>query len=674
MADNPYAAFATPVQAPANPYAAFATPVAAAPPTEGGGVTDNGPVAPQAPLRGDVINPVNMPQDPAAGYVMTRLRNVGTGMASLPRGLADLVKYGATSLGANPDDVKNALNLNPVFGAAQHMPSGEDLNRSIEAGTGFKPVNTPGRAGKVLDSAVEFGLGGAVMPGGIRNLVPGAVGGAVSETAGQATEGTKYEPLARMLGAVVPGGLAALVQSGSGNVIQAIKNLAPNVDETSAKVIARALIRDNDTANALATRQADLGPGAMAVEAGGPNVRGTLRGSIAAPGPSRTTAQNAFDERIGGSNSRTTSALDTAVSPNGSLAGTIDELSDIRAQQARPLYEKAGIPPHPESRITAMDEPPTWNTRNVTSPRLEALLRDSPDVQTAIASARRLPEYKDVPTNSMTMMDKAYKHLEGMEQEAIRGGNNTRARDLGTLRRDFQTALTDANPDYQRALNAFAGPSKLIDAGETAKAWFTKNVDPAMVAREFQAMSPAEQEAARVGVRDWARNKIGTSDRGVAAERVWAGGNNRERLQAILGSDEFSTLEKSMGIEKNAIATARDINVGSRTAPMLNEQADNALAESGILADLLKGHPIRAAGKFTGRAVERIGEGKSEAVNARIAEMLTATDPEKVGMVNALAERARLAELAKRSGRRNALVYGGGVAPSANALVNGQRQ
>jgi hypothetical protein len=122
-----------------------------------------------------------------------------------------------------------------------------------------------------------------------------------------------------------------------------------------------------------------------------------------------------------------------------------------------------------------------------------------------------------------------------------------------------------------------------------------------------------------------------------------------------------------MGTVKNALATNSDINVGSRTAPMLAEQADNAGLDANAFRDLLTGHPVRAAGKFAGKAVERFGEGRTEAVNAKIAEMLSSTDPEKVGLVNALAEKARLAELARTSGRRNALTYGGLAVPARGA-------
>lgn len=623
-------------------------------------------MAPASPGIMDTINT-------GVNWLGTRGTKALTGIASTARGIAALNKGAVDALGLPPALATAANFLNPLTAGGQFMPSSPELNRSLLGPGGVAPeVNLPGPIGKAVDTGTEFALQSFAGPGSFaRNALPSFVGGASSELAGQAAAGTKWEPWARLLGGVVPGGLTALIQNGAGSVVQAIRNIAPNVNETSAKVIARALIRDQDTAPALAARQADLGPGAIAVEAGGPNMRGTMRGSIAAPGEARTTVQNVFDERRGQLGDIATSALDRNISPNGSVSSTVDELSALRRQAATPAYEAAGIPRRPESHITAMDEPPTWNTRQVTSPELEKLVQDSPDIRQALNTLRRFPDYKNVPANSMSMWDEAYKLLGGKEQEAVRAGNNRKAMLIGDLRRDYQTALVDANPDYGRALKAYAGPSKLIDAAETGKDWFKPGIDSATVAREFQKLPAAEQDAARIGVRDWARSMMERSDRSSSGVPLWSSPANRSKLQAILSPGEYADLEKQMNVVKNAAATANDINVGSRTTPMLNEQADNM--NTSAFATLLRGHPLLAASKFAGGAVQRIGEGRNEAVNARIAKMLSSTDPAQIGMVNALAERARLAELARRSGRMNALTYGGLANPYLGAAVGGDR-
>lgn len=628
---------------------------------QGGGVQDFEPS--QQPGPPGVVGMVNR----GVNWLGTRATKALTGAAGMPRAFSDLNRAGQGALGLP------FLPMDPVSIAGQFLPSTEEMNRFVFERMGVPEVNLPGRGGKIVDAGAEAGISALAGPGNfLRTVVPAVVGGAAQEIAGQATEGSRFEPVARLVAGVIAGGGAGVVQNALGNAGQAAKNLRPNVDKTAAKIIGRAMERDKVTGNALASAQADLGPGAMLVEAGGPNVRGTMRGSIAAPGQARTAAEEAFDTRIGGSNDRTTAALDKGISPNGSLAGTVDELADIRARAARPAYQAAGIPARPELRRLSINEEPQWNTPLIADPAVNDLIKKSPDIRAAMSAARRLPDYQGLPDNSMSLLDKAYKHLEGMEQEAKRAGNNTRAYDLTNLRRDFQKALTDANPQYQEALNAFAGPSKLIDAANRGKEWFTKNVDPTMVRREFETMSPEQQDAVRVGVRDWARTVIGRSDRGGAAERVWAGGDNRQRLEAILGPDGYRDLAKAMETEKNAFKTARDINVGSRTAPMLAENQDNALQAGGPWLDLLRGRTVSAAGQFVGNALNRIGQGQTEAVNARIAEMLTSADPKQAALIASLLEQARLQEVAKSTGRRNALISGG-TYPAINAL-SGERR
>lgn len=68
---------------------------------------------------------------------------------------------------------------------------------------GFKEVNLPGRGGKIADAAAEGVLGG--IPFGAFTIGPmlaNAAGGALGESLGQLTEGSKWEPYARVGGNV----------------------------------------------------------------------------------------------------------------------------------------------------------------------------------------------------------------------------------------------------------------------------------------------------------------------------------------------------------------------------------------------------------------------------------------------------------------------------------------
>jgi hypothetical protein len=649
------------------------------------------------PIQTRHIGLTELPQDEAAGWATTRIRNAAAGIAGFPRAMADITDAAGKFLGVDPATWRGGMNAAfPITAVGRMMPNTQQIKEGVAP---YLPtVNAPGPYGKVVDAAAEGAVSGLALGGGASSVVPSVMGGAASELAGQATEGAPWEPAARVLGGLFGGGVAAFGQNALQTMWQGWKNFkAPNTDAAAGKILENAAKRDKMTVEEVLARQRALGEGATLAEAGGPNVRGTVRGSIAAPGEARTNVANAFENRLSQIDDQVTTALDKNITPLNSLGTTVDEISALRSQQATPAYEAAGIPrkivatettgfaplktqtvpeyPYMKSgpkKVVEEFGPPapittkSFNSPNVTSPEIEFLLKNSPDVQTAINAARRLPQFKDLPDNSMVMLDKAYKHLNGMEQEAIRSGNGTRAFDLGNLRKQFEKALTDANPKYKEALDAYSGPSKLIDAATKGREWFTKNVDPVMVRREFQGMTPDQREAAMVGVRDWARDVAGRSDRATVAERVWTSENNRQRFQALLDTPGFEKLSGTMETAKNAARTTRDIGVGSRTAPMLNEQADNAL-QMGPAVALMQGRPVNAAVQYGQNLLARVTNGQTEAVNARLAEIATLTDPSKVGLVVAAANKAKL-EAAARAGDRSSY-WAGAAIPTFNALV-----
>ncbi len=644
---------------------------------EGGGVTDAGPTTPQAPPRGDIINPVNMPQDSAAGYATTQIRNAATNIAGIPRAASDLVGYAGSKLGLAPADVKNALRVLPLPAqAAPALPSSADLNRGIENTTGIQPVN----GHPLIDAAIQAGLSGPMMGGGIGSIIPSAASGLSSEAAGRAVQGSPWEQLVRLVAGFGGGYAGAKAQEGAQGAARVVQNVLPNVDEASGRIIAKNALRDKTTVEAL---EANRPEGGMLVEGAGPNVQGALRGSVAAPGEGRTNALQNVMGRAEGSDTRTVNALNKGISPNDSLASNVEDLTAQRKAASGPAYEAAGVPNEPRMVRWAIDQPPAPNSPIIKSPELDKLINSSKDIQDAIANVRRLPEFKDMPVNSMAMLDRIYKYVGDLEQGAKTplGAATTQSRDIGKIGTQLNDIIIQANPKYGTALAEFSGPSKIIDASKTGRDWFTKNVDPQVVGREFQALSPEQQQAALIGVRDWARTNIGSPGPQMAVNKVKLAGDNLARMQAILPPDAFNTLVSELGIEKNLSATMQrtNLNAGSRSTPMILEASDNAnLANAGgVVSDLAHGRPGSAIGRLAGNAFSRLTEGRTEAVNARIADLLTSTDPAKVGMVRALAARAELERIVGQQGRSNALTYGAGFAPLTqpqNALNSGQRQ
>lgn len=498
------------------------------------------------------------------------------------------------------------------------LSAGNLVRRSVFDGGVVKETDSTSPGGKVLDAATQAAIGSMFFPGaGARTIIPAAVGGAASEFAGQQAAGTPWEVPVR-IGAGVVGGLgAAAGWEGLKAAGRGIRNLAgrpSTVDETAARIAGRALERDKLTPQQMLARMKDLGDDAMPVDAGGENVRGALRGSTAAPGQARTTVVNAFADRAEKEGSRVGATIDKNVSPKG-LTQTVDDIIEARAKASRPAYEAAGVPGDPAGYAKA----PQLQGKAVTD-----LIANSADVRRAIASAKRLPDYKDLPDTSMVMLDKAYKHIGGMADEAKRAGNGERFRDLESLRKSLADAIDAENPQYGVALRAYSEPSKLKDAAELGAKLFGGNARPDVVRRDYAALSDDAKEAFRVGVAEHLRKVAGRRDATGVAGRVMGGPDAQARLTAVLGKEEADRLLADLAREKTFTQSARAVGQGSRTTPMGLEAADNAEAAAGVVGDVARGRFVNALSRATGR----LTEGRTEKVNARLAEMLTAMKPE----------------------------------------------
>lgn len=579
------------------------------------------------------------------GWQATRALNAGTAM-----------------LGTNPvvEPVKNVLaavapdSVNRVMKYA--YPDAQTMREVAYRATGTAPVNTPDYlGGKITDAATEAALAAPAFPGSLsRTIVPAAVGGAASEFAGQQTAGTKWETPARVVAGAAGGLAAAGVQEAGRAAYRGAKNvLAPAsaTEDTATRIVGRALDRDKLTPQQMLARMKDLGDEAMPVDAGGENVRGALRGSIAAPGQARTTVVNAFGDRAEKEGARVAASVDKNVSPKG-LTQTVDDLIEARRKASAPAYEAAGVPNDPKAYA---------NAPVLTGDAVTALIKDSKDVQSAIAAARRLPDYKGLPDTSMVMLDKAYKNIGGMADEAKRAGNGERFRDLESLRKSLLSAIDAENKQYAGALAAYSGPSKIKDAAELGASLFGKNARPDVVRREFSALSDEGKDAFRVGVAEHLRKVAGARDASGVAGRVMGGPDAQDRLRAVLGKDEADRILADFSREKTFTQSARAVGQGSRTTPMGLEAADNAQMAAGVAGDVARGR----FGNALSRVAGRLTEGRTEAVNARVSQILTSMKPEdRTALVNALEQSILNQRLASP---RNAF-RAGAVAPLPGAL------
>jgi hypothetical protein len=147
--------------------------------------------------------------DTAADVAMSTGVGVGQGalgLATLPANLEDLVRAGVNAGGRALGYKEPILDPNA---STIPLPNYNEAKKYIEDYTGefYEPKTT---LGEYFRTGGEF-LPGAVGGSGLVSRVARvAVPAIVSETAGQATKGTEYEPYARVAGAVAGGSLPQL--------------------------------------------------------------------------------------------------------------------------------------------------------------------------------------------------------------------------------------------------------------------------------------------------------------------------------------------------------------------------------------------------------------------------------------------------------------------------------
>jgi hypothetical protein len=334
-------------------------------------------------------------------------------------------------------------------------------------------------------------------------------------------------------------------------------------------LIARALQRENISPEQLAARQAEtvrtLGArDETLADITGESMRRLARGAMAVPSGAQTDVRQMLVERAVGAGPRITKDITDLTAVGARDIGEVaDEIIRNRAEKAKPLYDQA------------------FAAGEVYSPKIDELLAKSRDIKNAIESARALPQYADLPPNSMLMLDKAYKYVGDLANEAKIKGQSTRAKDLNDLRIELLSAITDKKtgvPVYGEAVKTFASESLLKDALEAGSNKFLKKT-PAEINRELSKFSDdAERQMYRLGAVQSLRDEIyGMKETGDIAGKFINSREMRDRMRTIFNSNgEYEAFVKNLERERQMAITRSRIEGGSPTAPIQQDIAEMA--------------------------------------------------------------------------------------------------
>lgn len=207
-------------------------------PPQGGGTGGNGqwwenaPLAPAAPAGRDL------------GWAPTAVARGVAGIIAMPRDIRDAVRGAVRSV--SPDAAAALESQGPSL--TDLIPPSRDLARSGLNALGVQEKEAETTAGRIGQTAVEFGVGsmlGTSLPSLARNATMGAVSGLASGGAGEAARGTSLETPARILGALGPptaaAGLGALRNRAVRNsVVPALRETTPTQADAAARLMRQA--------------------------------------------------------------------------------------------------------------------------------------------------------------------------------------------------------------------------------------------------------------------------------------------------------------------------------------------------------------------------------------------------------------------------------------------------
>ena len=484
----------------------------------------------------------------------------------------------STSVGRRADDLVRSLASGATFGFADELAAGarsalgEPYEQAL-AQERARDVAIPARVripGELVGGTATAMAGGPLF-GPLKqlpNIVKAPVAGAAAGAASGAGHGTT--PVERAAGAALGGvtgaglgvalPIAGSTARGIGRVAKRITGRLPSKPAEAARTdITKAFAADEITPAQAAARLRKLGPEATYADVGGANVRGLARGAASQPGPARNLAERVLNRRAATQQNRIVEATRGVLSGRRA-AETADEIIAQRSQDAQQLYGRAYA---------------AQPTGGLKSPEITELLENQ-TVKRAIADARRMdPAIRDLPDNSMEVLDYAYKFVGGGSQALSRSGDTVRGHAMKNLQTKLKDAITKEVPEYADALNNFSDQSSLLDAMESGRSIFGKS---ALTAKMVKELPEGEREMFAIGAAEAIRDRISTTvDTGDAVRKIFGNPQVRDKLRAAipdLGS--YRSFLKEMLRENIFTQTRRAVqpSIGSQTQMRQAEVAD----------------------------------------------------------------------------------------------------
>jgi hypothetical protein len=429
-------------------------------------------------------------------------------------------------------------------------------------------------------TAVATGL--SRLPQTARYIMGGAAGGGLFG-AGSAEEGNRLSGAGvGMLIGGPAGYLAPKVIAGATRLAQGVRN-AVSPQANVAADLGRAITRDETTPQALMQQLQDvqtMRPGANLADVGGENVRGLVERVAQTPGAGRTTVVPTLTQRQQGQMNRLALDLRQLTGTHRTATQAITETMEQRAADARPLYQEA-------FNFNARDVPEivqAWQQE--TAAGFGRAFMAKPEFRRTLQTEYGIANPADAPL--MVQIDVWKKVADDFIRENI--GTN-KARVAQGMRDRIVATVDQFNQAYLSARNAWAGPSRYLDAIEEGRNILGVRVSAEELRGALAAMSEVEREAYRIGAVSAIRAKMGSDPAKLAdMTKYLRSPEVRAKIAAIMPDDQSAAqwMQRLDFEVRSSELTGRALG-NSATARRLAEKQDADSLVVDLVADAFRG-------------------------------------------------------------------------------------
>jgi hypothetical protein len=378
-------------------------------------------------------------------------------------------------------------------------------------------------------------------------------------------------------------------------------------------------------------------PGVVTLaDAGGENVRGLVERVAQTPGAGRTQVIPAITSRQQGQAIRLSHDLRSLTGTTRTAHQAITEVTSERAAAARPLYQQA------------YDE----GDRALWSPALERLT-GAPSVQRAMRGA--VQSWKDqaiadgygamrpgalvengmirfqgnagVPAfPNLQFWDYTKRILDDQVRTAIRAGQNQKAQALTRITQFLREELDDLAPDtYRAARDAWAGPTRYLDAIEEGRNILRTNISGEELTAALPQMTTAEREGFRLGALAAIIGRMGNDSAKLGdMTKYLRSPEVRSKIAAIMPNEEAAReWSRRLDFEvSSSELTARSLG-NSATYRRLAERQDAENLANDLIMDAIKGAPKSFIKTLMSAGPKWIRDTLRSRADAMLADVLT---------------------------------------------------